>query len=121
MGRYYNGDINGKFWFATQLSDDAEQFGAVAGETSYIPYYADDLGVVKKRLFELFDEIQIEPVFYDMNDVEGEEKFYIAYNEYVKEHGRNDSHDSTWASLSLGLKLFHCIKEQGDCSFEAEI
>jgi hypothetical protein len=28
MGRYYNGDINGKFWYGIQDSDDALHFGA---------------------------------------------------------------------------------------------
>lgn len=32
MGRYYWGDINGKFWFGIQSSTDAENFGAVAQE-----------------------------------------------------------------------------------------
>jgi hypothetical protein len=27
MGRYYSGDIQGKFWFAVQSSDDASAFG----------------------------------------------------------------------------------------------
>jgi hypothetical protein len=27
MGRYYSGDIEGKFWFGTQSSDDATHFG----------------------------------------------------------------------------------------------
>jgi len=27
MGRYYTGDIGGKFWFGTQSSDDATHFG----------------------------------------------------------------------------------------------
>ena len=27
MGRYYTGDIEGKFWFAVQSSDDADFFG----------------------------------------------------------------------------------------------
>ena len=38
MGRYYDGDINGKFWFAVQSSDDADFFG-VQGESSYLSYY----------------------------------------------------------------------------------
>ena len=29
MGRYYSGDIEGKFWFACQSSDDADNFGVV--------------------------------------------------------------------------------------------
>ena len=27
MGRYYEGDIEGKFWFGVQSSDDADFFG----------------------------------------------------------------------------------------------
>ena len=29
MGRHYDGDIEGKFWFAVQSSDDGEYFGAI--------------------------------------------------------------------------------------------
>ena len=29
MGRHYDGDISGKFWFAVQSSDDGEYFGAL--------------------------------------------------------------------------------------------
>ena len=29
MGRYYNGDVNGKFMFAVQGSDAHERFGAI--------------------------------------------------------------------------------------------
>ena len=38
MGRYYNGDIEGKFWFAVQSSDDADYFG-VQGEARFLNYY----------------------------------------------------------------------------------
>lgn len=38
MGRYYDGDISGKFWFAVQPSDAAEQFGAEQQEPSTIEY-----------------------------------------------------------------------------------
>ena len=27
MGRYYSGDIEGKFWFGIQESNDADNFG----------------------------------------------------------------------------------------------
>jgi hypothetical protein len=29
MGRYYSGDIEGKFWFACQSSNDADHFGVI--------------------------------------------------------------------------------------------
>ena len=39
MGRYYNGDIEGKFWFGVQDSDDASFFGGEKVEPNYIEYY----------------------------------------------------------------------------------
>ena len=36
MGRYYNGDIEGKFWVAVQPSDAAARFGGRNYEPSYI-------------------------------------------------------------------------------------
>jgi hypothetical protein len=33
MGRYYTGDIEGKFWFAIQSSDDASFFGGSDEDT----------------------------------------------------------------------------------------
>ena len=41
MGRYYNGDIEGKFWFAVQSSDDADFFGQ-QGEARFLNYYFDE-------------------------------------------------------------------------------
>ena len=40
MGRYYNGDIEGKFWVAVQSSGDADFFG-VEGHSNYLDYYFD--------------------------------------------------------------------------------
>ncbi len=41
MGRYYDGDIQGKFWFAVQSSDDGEFFGSQECGNNYIEYYLD--------------------------------------------------------------------------------
>jgi len=38
MGRYYHGDIEGKFWVAVQSSGDADFFG-VEGTYHYLDYY----------------------------------------------------------------------------------
>ena len=37
MGRYYHGDIDGKFWVAVQSSTDADFFG-VEGEVTHVNY-----------------------------------------------------------------------------------
>jgi hypothetical protein len=80
MGRYYHGDIEGKFWQGIQDSNDARHFGGhetelqdeetgVVHELEYFFYMDDiqdinsgiatcieDLGVYKEKLDELFDE-----------------------------------------------------------------
>ena len=53
MGRYYHGDIEGKFWVAVQSSTDAEYFG-VQGHTSHLDYYfeKEDAAKVLKGISE---------------------------------------------------------------------
>ena len=53
MGRYYSGDIEGKFWFGVQDSDDASFFGGEVVEPNYIQYPFDrerDMENVEKGL-----------------------------------------------------------------------
>lgn len=64
MGRYYSGDIGGKFWFAIQDSWDAEYFGREPEEVYLFHYcscYApiDDIGNDKafcENCFNSFEE-----------------------------------------------------------------
>ena len=39
MGRYYNGDIEGKFWVAVQASNAADQFGVEGTAPESLEYY----------------------------------------------------------------------------------
>src|ERR1017187_9783177 len=41
MGRYYSGDIEGKFWFGVQSSDDASFFGGEEIEPNHVEYCFD--------------------------------------------------------------------------------
>ena len=52
MGRYYSGDIEGKFWFGVQSSDDASFFGGEMYEPNYIEYEfsKEDLKDIKKGI-----------------------------------------------------------------------
>ena len=45
MGRYYGGDIEGKFWFALQSSEAPMRFGGMM-ELSF-SFYDDDIESVK--------------------------------------------------------------------------
>ena len=115
MGRYYNGDINGKFMFAVQSSTAADRFGAI-GHSNYISYYfdKDHLETINKELNSLESSFKkVKEFFKDRNDsysTEDQEKAGITSQEI-----------SEYADYVLGLKIKECIIEQGDCSFEAEL
>jgi hypothetical protein len=122
MGRFYTGDIEGKFWFAVQSSDDGEFFGAEAQEPQEIDYYVEDLDKVNEGVAICLEKLGAT-----------KEKF----DEFFKEHDAyNDSMLAEffnipelrvkgllewYARLELGLKIQKCVQEQGDCSFSAEI
>ena len=52
MGRYYNGDIEGKFWFAVQDSSAADRFGVIGNQPQELYYYfsEEDLPKVEKEI-----------------------------------------------------------------------
>ena len=50
IGRYFSGDIEGKFWFAVQSSTDGENFGAVECNSGEINYEVEDIETVKTGL-----------------------------------------------------------------------
>ena len=52
MGRYYNGDIEGKFWFGLQPSDAPSRFGGTEQEPAYITYdfQEEDLEEVEQEV-----------------------------------------------------------------------
>lgn len=119
MGRYYSGDIEGKFWFGVQSSTDADFFGSEGTEPNYLEYYFDNthlddikagikeckkaLGENKKKLDEFF-------------------KKKNGYNdEMLIEAGIEPSNIEWYARLELGEKILACVKENGYCSFEAEL
>jgi len=70
MGRYYSGDINGKFWFAIQNSDTADRFGVTGTQPEILNYYFDkdsipdiesELNSLKEQLFPYFDRPIADP------------------------------------------------------------
>ena len=126
MGRYYSGDIEGKFWFGVQASDDANYFG-IHGEDG------DD----GNSLLYLFDKDNLPDIIEGMNNCAmklGKEKeiidkffkdnegyttgllaVYLAKSEEeVKELLKQ------YARLELGEKILECVLKNGKCEFEAE-
>ena len=119
MGRFYNGDIEGKFWFAVQDSDAADRFGVEGEEPNYITYYFDednleDVEAEIKNIEEgLGDKLGILEKFFEENN---------GYNdEMLEKIGITKDELREYADLGLGKQIRDCIVKTGSCSFEAEL
>lgn len=124
MGRYYTGDIEGKFWFGVQSSDDASFFGGQEMTPNHIDYY-----------FEEDDIEQIEKgIALCMKNLTGYKKKLDKF--FKRENGYNDemlmeelevNRDKVkkllewYARLLLGQKILERVKEHKYCEFMAEL
>jgi hypothetical protein len=123
MGRYYSGDINGKFWFGVQASNAADRFGSV-GNANYIEYYYDEdnLDEVEAEIKRIEDTLGDKVSIIDNFFISIRESGKISYGDHkLKDLGINDDDLSEYADLGLGKQIRDCIKENGACSFTAEL
>ena len=124
MGRYYSGDIEGKFWFAVQSSNDASHFGVEGYEPNYLEFYFDtsNLPDIKAGIKKCIDGLgkykaELDKFFKDNN----------GYNDemIVKQTSILPSKVKPmlelYARLTLGKKILKCVKDQGQCAFDAEL
>ena len=131
MGRYYQGDINGKFWVAVQSSDDADNFG-VAGEfppADHLHYHftEDHLSDIEKGISKCKSKLadkkeKLDQFFKDNNGYNNEmiiEYFKRNFDLTVTEDDINTLL-VYYARLALGEQILDCVKKNGECSFEAE-
>ncbi|RTL06170.1 hypothetical protein EKK58_06020 [Candidatus Dependentiae bacterium] len=130
MGRYYSGDIEGKFWFGVQASDDASFFGGTVCEPNYINYFFDTddvdkieeglkkceamLGNNLQRLDDFFSSVN------SYNDSHIIDKWYRDYNQVIIPSQVKELLE-WYARYTLGKKIYDCVKDTGECSFEAEL
>jgi hypothetical protein len=119
MGRYYNGDIEGKFWFAVQSSNAADRFGVIGNTPSYLEYWFDESNLedvedeIKNIEESLGDKIKIIEDFFEEND---------SYNAVMLNQVKITREElSEYADLKLGIKIRDHIKDFGQCSFQAEL
>jgi hypothetical protein len=124
MGRYYYGDIDGKFWFAVQSSDAADRFGVRGTEPQYIEYYFNNehLQDVKDELARIEEQLG---VYKDLID-----NFFKDNHSYTDEELSDALKVSIteakmlireYADYHLGKKIENSILEKGECSFTAEL
>ena len=129
MGRYYHGDIEGKFMFGVQSSTDADFFG-VEGEATHLSYgfNAEDLPKVEEGIKEcegvLGEYLEHIDKFFKENDSFSSERLAKYLTELL---GKNVTEENTrfnlewYARLELGREIRDCVKENDYCGFESEL
>lgn len=123
MGRYYNGDIEGKCLFGIQPSNFADRFGQ-EGTYSYLSYnYSEeDLPDVKKELRKIKKNMGVYyqklKEFFNLHECYSVDELCKAlkisvekYKYLVREY----------ADYEFGLRLADELKKNGYCSFEVEV
>ena len=119
MGRYYSGDIDGKFWFGVQSSNAADRFGVIGDEPAYLNYYFsdEDLETVEEEIKAIEESLGDKKKILD--------DFFASVTGYndsdIEALGVSKDDLVDYADLGLGIKIRDCIKEHGQCSFDAEL
>ena len=126
MGRYYNGDIDGKFWFAVQPSTAGERFGAKEISPYYIEYEIDREDsyndIVKElKSIESNDAIKrVDDMFKMLQLLKGN-----GYDDdTLKQYGVKEKDIEEYADYELGKQIKNWFDDNPDrdvLSFQAEI
>lgn len=116
MGRYYNGDIEGKFWVGVQPSNAADQFGVYGTSDPYLDYdfYEDDIPAVKSGIKKIKDRLNYDKVHGFFKD-----SGWYTSDDLVKA-GITDSEVKDYADLVLGEEILKCLEDKRECHFTAE-
>lgn len=141
MGRYYHGDIEGKFWFGVQDSRDPAFFGGK--ETPIFDYDPDTLETGTEQIGSNFKFVKddLSDINLGINRCEealGETKDKIdkffegreSYSdnqlaEYLELEGENYMAETRmllmlYARLELGQKIKDHVEKFGECDFDAD-
>lgn len=119
MGRYYTGDIAGKFMFAVQSSDAGERFEAFEIEPQIVEYCVnrESYGHIKEVLKEIEKTGAVKRVKNMFDKVDG-------YNDDIqKKHKVSNNDLKEYADWILGKKMidfFDENKEADSLYYEAE-
>ena len=126
MGRYYNGDIDGKFWFAVQPSNAGERFGAKEISPYYIEYEIDredSYNDIVKELESIESNGAIKKVD-DMFKMLQLLKGNGYDDDTLKQYGVKEKDIEEYADYELGKQIKNWFDDNPDrdvLSFQAEI
>ena len=122
MGRWTSGDIEHKFWLGIQSSDAASQYGGESEvDCSPLDYY----------VMEEFDikQLDINIALFNIKCNENVDRstdpqwFYDWINSKTPSEQKKYNEENITklaADTQLGLKIFKCIIEKGECFFTSE-
>ena len=124
MGRYINGDINLKLWFAVQSSDAADRFGVTGHQPEELYYYFDieSLPGIYQELSNIATSLGNNLIllhkFFNDNTGYTDEKVaeYLKVELDVAKKLLKD-----YADFELGLKIVEVVRTTGQCEFTAEL
>ena len=115
MGRYITGDIDHKLWFGVQPSDAASQFGGEM-EHTYVQYgygCMEDFKIEHiDSLIEKFNKASGEKI-----DKAIDSKWFWDWQRNVKDTQLIE----LAADIQLGIRIYQCLLEEGQCYFQAEL
>jgi len=116
MGRYYSGDIEGKFFFAIQSSDAGDSFGVIgqAPATLIYSFGSEDLENIEMELKKIIHNLGSKSFkirkFYSNNFNCDQLKKEINYNNL-----------SEFGDLKIGFQILRCLILNNYYEFEAEL
>ena len=125
MGRYTIGDIEHKFWFATQSSNAADRFGVTGEQSSELYYYFnkdEHIGTVRTELILIKNKLG--------KNLEKLNKFFDSTSVYTDKQlatylGKTEKETKLllkeYADLILGNKILKQLETTGSCEFTAEL
>lgn len=124
MGRYYYGDIEGKFMFGVQDSDAADRFGVIGQQPMELYYYfsEEDLEGIQEEL--KFIESNLGEHLQKLNEFNETNSFYT--DEDLSEYlgiEKDELHFvlSEYADWNIGKQIEKQVLETGECEFTAEL
>ena len=112
MGRYYSGDIEGKFAFGVQSSNAADRFGVTGHPPNYLEYYFDEdnLEELQKALKNIENNFGAHKpalkIYFDLYKTEDDAP--LSFYTYLKEAGLPELIDdqfSEYADYAMGKKI----------------
>ena len=137
MGRYYDGDIHGKFVFGIQSSLAADRFGVTGQDPGYVDYYFDESNLqgVKDELNNIVSKFGVHgfalATYFRLGYYDHSNKHHLSFPGYLAKAGYIDDPNNyfrdkvellqDYHDYYLGYKIMKCIEETGQCSFTAEL